>query len=376
MASRLNPSRFVQTLALCAALYVIAAPKCDAATEVAGNVAEPSKMNQVAEEISELPEKYSQLIVWGLDFSPDDQQLAVGTDDYNVNIWDWKNKHVVRKLLRPSGTGTGLTTNPLRFAPEGHLLAMCLGRSDDPAFVRIWDVSDWSIKRDFPAQVPGFCAALAFLPREPGLLCVVNNPSPGDNVFLYKGSAWSGTSLSLPEFHPASVAISPDGALAAVSGQLVVRPTDISDKIERIKKTYFESKIYILELPSLKVLHVLTTEAVGPTAWSADSARFAVAGGQRIEIFDLHSATPLVNEFVANSGSLNVLFTPDNRYFVESDLNGMGKGLGVKIWDSSRRRLLQHIPGDIGSIAISRDSKYLAVGMTGRTTVWQFKDAK
>ena len=45
-------------------------------------------MNQVAEENLKLPEKYSQLIVWGLDFSPNNRQLAVNTDDYNVNIWN------------------------------------------------------------------------------------------------------------------------------------------------------------------------------------------------------------------------------------------------------------------------------------------------
>jgi hypothetical protein len=80
-----------------------------------------------------------------------------------------------------------------------------------------------------------------------------------------------------------------------------------------------------------------------------------------------------VREKIEKSGHMNVRFTPDGRYFIESDMNGMGKGLGVNIWDGQRHKVLQHIPGDIGSIGVSRDGKYLAVGTTGRTTIWQIK---
>ena len=90
-------------------------------------------------------------------------------------------------------------------------------------------------------------------------------------------------------------------------------------------------------------------------------------------MFDPRSGQKLLHEDVENSGSMNIRFTSDGRYFIESDLNGMGKGLGVKIWDRQRRKLLQHIPGDIGSIDVSRDGRYLAVGGTGRTTIWQIK---
>lgn len=70
---------------------------------------------------------------------------------------------------------------------------------------------------------------------------------------------------------------------------------------------------------------------------------------------------------------MNNRFTYDGRYFIESDMTGRGTGLGGKIWDSQRHTLLQEIPGNIGSIAVSRDGKYLAVGGTGRTTIWEVK---
>jgi hypothetical protein len=77
---------------------------------------------------------------------------------------------------------------------------------------------------------------------------------------------------------------------------------------------------------------------------------------------------------IEHSGNMNVRFTSDGRFFIDSDLNGTGKGLGVNIWDGQHQKLLQHISaGDIGSIAVSRDGKLLAIGETGRTTIWQFK---
>jgi hypothetical protein len=34
---------------------------------------------------------------------------------------------------------------------------------------------------------------------------------------------------------------------------------------------------------------------------------------------------------------------------------------------------LQHISGNVDSLAVSGDGKYFAIGMADRTTVWQFR---
>jgi hypothetical protein len=51
-------------------------------------------------------------------------------------------------------------------------------------------------------------------------------------------------------------------------------------------------------------------------------------------------------------------------------LGGSGAGLGVNIWNGSRQKLLQQIPGNIG---ISKDSRYLALGGINHTAVWELK---
>jgi hypothetical protein len=54
-------------------------------------------------------------------------------------------------------------------------------------------------------------------------------------------------------------------------------------------------------------------------------------------------------------------------------MDGLGNGLGVKIWDNQRLKVLQEIAGNIGSVDVTRDSRYLAMGGHGRTTIWQLK---
>jgi hypothetical protein len=93
-----------------------------------------------------------------------------------------------------------------------------------------------------------------------------------------------------------------------------------------------------------------------------------------VNIFEVPSGQSLVEENLPASAHMNVRFTPDGRYFVESDYNGRGTGLGVRIFDSQRRQVLQEIPGNVSSIAVSRDSRYLAVATTNAlTTIWQLR---
>jgi WD40 repeat protein len=245
--------------------------------------------------------------------------------------------------------------------------------------VRIWSTADWSIAKDLTASPgtssPGACTSMGFTPD--GRLFVRTSDTrgrPGNNLVIYDVSTWQPIwGLPLERFGPVSVAISPNGEMAAVGGLLLVIPPDILDVNERLQKSRFDSYIYIVNLQQRKIALVIPCIDRGPIAWSPDGLRLAIVGGPHVEIFDARSGENLMREKIEKSGTMNVRFTSDGRYLIDSDLNGRGKGLGVNIWDSQRHKMLQHIPGDIGSIGVSRDSKYLAVGATGHTTIWQIK---
>jgi WD40 repeat protein len=328
-----------------------------------------STMNDVAVKIIELAEHFKSFDVWGLEFSPDGSAVAAGIND-TINIWDWREKRVTKTLVAPSGLNPYLVANPLRYSRRGNMFAICLGRAGENVFVRVWDVDTWSIKNDIASAEPGAARGASFSPDANHLIYVVDSTANVDNVIIEETRSWSPSlSLALIDFGPVAVEISPDGHFAAISGLLTVRPpnTAVSHLVR------FEPRMYVLDLHSGKVGKQTVTHAAGPIAWSPDSARFAIVGSGYVEMFDARNGDTLLEDEVPGSGTMNARFTADGRYFIESDMDGTGNGQGVKIWDSQHHTLLQRIEGNVGSISVSRDSKYLAVGTAGRTTIWQFK---
>jgi Tol biopolymer transport system component len=116
----------------------------------------------------------------------------------------------------------------------------------------------------------------------------------------------------------------------------------------------------------------MKSAAMGPLAWSPDGTRIALAG-DFVEAYVALSGQRVIHERPENSSHMHVRYTPDGRYFIESDLNGRRTGFGVNIWDGQRQKLLQHIPGDTANMSISRDGRYLALGCIYHTTVWELK---
>jgi WD40 repeat protein len=332
--------------------------------------------DDVVEKVAEVSEQDHNLIVYALAFSPDGNRLAVDSVYENINVWDWRKNRIESTITKPQGFGGQQTANPLTFSPDGRLLANCEGPGAANVVIRIWNADTWQVTQDITDSEPAASEAVGFTPDGHFFVRSVDRGgSPGDSLIVYSVGAWQRiwASPMQSNFSPSALAISPDGRLAAIGGVLVTVPPGIVDLQERIRQLKHDRTINIVDLQQRQIVKTFHGDAMGPLAWSPDGARLAVAGQQYVGFFDPRTGERFVHDKVERSGTMNVRFTSDGRYFIESDLNGMGKGLGVKIWDSSRRKLLQEIPGDIGSIALSRDGKYLAVGATGRLTVWEFK---
>jgi WD40 repeat protein len=177
-------------------------------------------------------------------------------------------------------------------------------------------------------------------------------------------------SLQPKNFVPEALSVSPNGESVAVAGILSVIPPNA--QLANVDVIKHEPTIYIVNLQQQSIVQTLKGKTVGPLAWSPDGSRLALAGGA-VEIFDVRSGQRVLQEHAEKASHTNVRYTPDGRYFIESDMNGLGTGLGVKIWDAAHEKVLQEIPGDVGSIAVSRDSKFVAIGSAGDTTIWAVK---
>jgi WD40 repeat protein len=333
-----------------------------------------SNMNDVAAKVAELPKTEDDELVLDLTFSPDGSQIAVDSNNLKVNIWDWEKRRLVKTVEKPHGSNNLDAASSIRYSPDGSLLAVCVGKAVGNVVVRIWETANWSISKDLVDSGAGGCDGIAFTPNGRLFVRIINRAgNPGDNVIVYDVPAWKlAWGLSIENFSVASVAISPDGETAAIGGILSVVPWDVKDPIERVQKINHRPQIHLINLQQRKTVKVIEAGTMGPIAWSPDGTRLALAGGP-VEIFDSRSGENLLREKSEKSGHMHAQYTPDGRYFIACDMNGRGTGLGVKIWDSEHRQLLQEIAGNVGNIGVSRDSKYLAVGIPNHISIWQLK---
>lgn len=333
------------------------------------------QVNSIAFKIKDLPAVNHGADVWGLDFSPDGNRIAAGSG-YQVDIWDWKTNRAETTLKLPQGANPLLVTNPLHFSPDGKLLAVSVSKALGNVTTRIWKTRDWTTAVDIVDAQIGIVSAAAFTPDGSYLVSAVNRiGEPTDNFIVRKTSGWEiEWSLKLNLFTPMSMSISPDGRWAACGGTLTeVPPAGITDIAERLRRTRERPQIQIVDMRQRKVATTLNGSAVGPVTWSPDGHRIAVAGLGYVEFFDSRSGSPLLHEPAEGTTHINVEFSPDGRFFLDSDMNGKGTGRGLQIWDQARHKMLQHIQGNIKSIAMSPDSRYLAAGGTGGTTLWQIQ---
>jgi WD40 repeat protein len=334
-----------------------------------------SKISDVVVKVGELPEKVTDSMPWGLDFSPDGQRLAVGTDYYHISIWNWRKSLIETTLSGPRGTNPGQSENQLRFSLFEHTFGMCVGRADGDIFARVWNSTNWSVTKDIVNHGKGTCQGISFSPHEPRLIYIVNssNSEPGQ-VHLLDTETWQEVlALKVPGLWPEAVSLSPNGRSAAISGTELVRPTGVTDQIEFARQSSYVPRLVIVDVHDGKLVKSIETHAAGAVAWSSDGAQIAITGRLYTEVIDAHTYAIVVSAMEPKSANTNVAFCPTTKCLIEIDYNARGTGLGVRIWDPLHENILQHVSSEAGSIALSPDGKYVAIGMKGRTTLWQFK---
>lgn len=331
--------------------------------------------NDVAVKVAELPEKYRGDIVNGVAFSADGSQIAVDSNDELINIWDWRSSRISKTIEKAPNAEDDLTTEPLRYSPDGKLFAACHSQALGHVVARIWNTQTWEIIHDITDSGAGGCDAIGFTPDGQYLIRVVDRVgSPGENLIVYGVGAWQPIwGLQIASFSPTALTVSPDGEFAAIGGSYLRPLTDAEKLAKVIPQISLEPQIRIVDMRQRKVVRVIQNEGMDRMAWSPDGSRIVVAWALYTDIFDARSGERLMHEKKDSPGHATVRFTPDGRYLIESSANAKGTGSGIKIWDGLHKKLLQKMPDNIWSLSISRDGRYFAAGETGKTTVWQFK---
>ena len=325
-------------------------------------------MKDVATKVAELPEQYN-ITVPALDFSPDGKYLAVRSADQTINIWDWRNGRIVRALEIAKGANDGLTTEPLRFSPDGSLLVACHSRAKGDVVARIWKTGTWEIAHDIVDHVPGTgCNAIVFTPDGKSLIRVLDRipEFPQDCFFVYDTTTWqSEWGLQAVYFHAYTLAISPNSRFIALGGEV-------------IDGSPIKRQIAIVDMEKRAIVRIIQSTGVmdrsSRLAWSPDGDYITNAGGEGMQIFNVQSGRQVMGiDPPWGTAHTSLRYSADGKYLIEGIANHkkhMGWG---KIWDGQHRELLQEIAENVGSIAVSRDGQYLATGVDGKTIVWKLK---
>lgn len=194
--------------------------------------------------------------VFGLDFSPDGKQLAV-TAGNKLQIWDWQQEKILHTITQPS-TSAGLFSDPIRYAPDGRLVAVCYGRTAQNEYISVFDsATGGGVARIMDAGSFGSCNAIGFSADSKSLLVSISRgASAGDNLTAYRVDTgqrlWGLRTQPYPapvaafdrsyewdwepsptqpnpkfgfvQFATDTLAISPDGAFLAMGGSTTFGP--------------------------------------------------------------------------------------------------------------------------------------------------------
>ena len=344
----------------------------------------------VATEVATLPEDHG---TWGLAFSPHGRYLAASSPQTAfVQLWDWRKDRVVRRFRR-SGSDIMVTT-PLAFSPHGRLLASCQDVSID-----VWNPHTGAIVgqiQDPPSQ--GGCQALAFSPRGHSLIWIRGEGglAPKDAFFVYSTRTWAiRWALATRPFEPNALAVSAHGHWAALGGgtngyvgkwyatipQIVLVNLTTHRIARTIRRTFLPLSPFTREFPGggpgKPIIMPMGTNIPAALAWdpSAGTVAMGVWGGLGI------GSANVVRIYKARTGALvagesgpvktwvtALRYTPHGRYLIEAGIDNT-----VEIWDGDHHHLLQKIPHQAWSLAVSPHGHYLALGEGRQIQIWRLQ---
>jgi WD40 repeat protein len=340
-----------------------------------GNLFEPKSQysGPVATRVVEFKDHFN---VAALAFSGDGTQLAANflVDDDGVHLWRWRDSPpTFERLVKPAGAGDG---RALGYSPDGSLLAVRHDNSRDNKVLRIWNAKTGQVVHDIVESDKanlGDNRGLAFTPDGKLLIRAVarNIYEPGEQLFAYRTDTWELVwKLRTMPFQPDLLAMSPDGKLLAMGGL-----DNFGQNTPPIIKIAF---LDIANRQIVRSINAPFPRYVPPSAlaWSPDGLHIAVGcrpgdfspGPDFVKIIDAASGKPVAS-VPAKSGEVTGLtYTPDGRYLIAGSIDN-----SARIMDGRNYTLLQSIPGNWNAVAVSRDSRYLAVSEFPKISIWMLK---
>ena len=170
------------------------------------------------------------------------------------------------------------------------------------------------------------------------------------------------------QFFPSAFSLSFNGRYAAIGGDLYSGEKNSRGGListQRIRIFDLQERRQIQDIPTFLGEVGSPRGKIAALAWGANGKFLAVGfsgvpndGADAIRILDSATGEILSREPGSRGTHVRgIRFTSDGKYLIVA---GISKS--VKIWDGQHTKLLQEIPADAASIAVSQDGHYLALG--------------
>jgi WD40 repeat protein len=290
--------------------------------------------------------------VWTVAFSPDGRQLASGSWDQSVRLWETTTGGPEHRLAYPGDVMS------LAYSPDGKHFA-ANGGSEGPtsAGVMIWDPMA-GMPRGSPITDVAFKFAVRFSPDSRYVLAEDKSRQIG--VWEVETEQYVGN-LGQPHRQCHCLFFSPDGQRLLSAGKdyrVRVWPWS-ADRFQEVKMP-------LLELPEVR-LNGFSHRAT----FSADGKRLIFGGEEHSIMIRDASTGQLMNKLSGHTGDVfAVAVSPDGRWLASG-----GQDATVRLWDAESGRALYTLRGHVGvisSLAFSPDSRRLASGSWDHTAkVWE-----
>ncbi|MBD2253540.1 beta-propeller domain-containing protein [Nostoc parmelioides] len=313
--------------------------------------------------------------------SPDGQQLASGSGDKTIKIWDISSGKSLKTLF-----GHRDSVISIAYSPDGQQLASA---SDDKT-VKIWDINiGKSLK-----TLSGHNHAVRSVTYSPDGKQLAS-ASRDKTVKIWDIN--SGQLLKTLSGHSdgvISIAYSPDGKhLASASSDKTIKIWDISNgqllktlsshdqpvysiayspNGQQLVSVSGDKTIKIWDVGSGQLLKTLSghSNSVYSIAYSPDGKQLASASGDKtIKIWDISIGKPLKILYGHNDSVISIAYSPREKQLA----SGSGDNI-IKIWDISTGQTLKTLSGHsdwVRSITYSPDGKQLASASSDKTIkIW------